>query len=71
MYPWSSAAKREPRETRIVAQPLPNLLGGKSRFICPDGDSECSVEQLALSWYADEANGGWQGVLSIGVHLVV
>ena len=43
-----------------MAQPLPNVLGIKSRFSAPDG-SEITVEQLALQHYATPEGGGWTG----------
>ena len=43
---------------RITAQPLPNVLGVKSRFEGPDG-VEITVEQLALQHYA--RSGAWEG----------
>lgn len=35
--------------------------GLKSRFYGLD-DEQCSVEELALQYYASEEGGGWQGV---------
>lgn len=35
-------------------------LGLKSRFVGMDGQ-ECTVEGLALQYYASEAGGCWQG----------
>ena len=60
-YRWAAAAKREPKEVRIEAMPLPNVLGIKSRFPCDNEEGNCTVEQLALSWYAEPQNGGWKG----------
>ena len=48
---------------RIEAQPLLNVLGIKSKFLHPCGKGECTVEELALAWYADQAHGGWLGGL--------
>ena len=59
--PWAQAAQWDPREVRIEAQPLPNALGIKSRFLCPSGKGDCTVEELALAWYAEEEHGSWQG----------
>ena len=52
---------KDPPEVRIVAQPLPNVLGIKSRFEGPEGE-EITVEQLALQHYATPDGGGWTGV---------
>lgn len=60
-YEWATAAKREPREVRMQAMPLPNSLGLKSRFPGPNGGGELTVEQLAIAWYGQEENGGWLG----------
>ena len=45
---------------RIEGQPLDSVLGIKSRFL-GNGGEKCSVEELALQFYAAEANGGWTG----------
>ena len=45
---------------RIEGQLLGSVLGIKSRFMGNGGD-ECSVEELALQYYAAEAGGGWTG----------
>ncbi|KAI7839720.1 hypothetical protein COHA_006524 [Chlorella ohadii] len=55
--PWAKAAGWEPPEVRIV--------GTKSRFYGFD-DAQCTVEELALQYYATEDGGGWQGVHSEG-----
>ena len=49
---------KDPPEVRVTAQPLPNVLGIKSRFEGPDG-TEITVEQLALQHYAQV--GAWTG----------
>ena len=63
VYPWATSARREAKEVRIEAQPLPNVLGIKSKFPHPCGEGECSVEELALACYADQEHGGWLGGL--------
>ena len=45
---------------RIEGQPLASVLGIKSRFI-GNGGEECSVEELALQYYAAQAGGSWTG----------
>lgn len=45
---------------RIEGQPLASVLGIKSRFI-GNGGEECSVEELALQYYAAEDKGAWTG----------
>ncbi|GAB4815648.1 hypothetical protein N2152v2_002694 [Parachlorella kessleri] len=62
---WAGEASREPRERRIEAAPLSSAVGLKSRFQGLDGE-QCTVEELALQYYASEAGGGWQGVHSEG-----
>ena len=47
-------------KVRIEGQPLASVLGIKSRFR-GNGGEECSVEELALQYYAAQANGGWTG----------
>lgn len=49
-------------QVRIEGQPLSSVLGIKSRFI-GNGGEECSVEELALQYYAAEDRGAWTGVL--------
>ncbi|PRW59254.1 fanconi-associated nuclease 1-like protein isoform X1 [Chlorella sorokiniana] len=63
--PWAKAANWEPPEVRIVGWPLNNTTGTKSRFYGFD-DAQCTVEELALQYYATEDGGGWQGVHSEG-----
>ena len=55
---WAGQVAKDPPEVRITAQPLPNVLGIKSRFEGPDG-AEITVEQLALQHYA--RSGAWEG----------
>ena len=47
-----------------MADPAGKLLAGglglKSRFVGGDGQ-ECTVEALALQYYASEEGGSWQG----------
>ncbi|KAL0053594.1 hypothetical protein WJX82_008086 [Trebouxia sp. C0006] len=62
---WASVAMREPLEVRIEGQPLNSVLGIKSRFVGNGGD-ECSVEELALQYYAAEAGGSWTGTHAEG-----
>ncbi len=50
-------------KVRIEGQPLNSVLGIKSRFVGNGGD-ECSVEELALQYYAAEASGSWTGQLN-------
>lgn len=50
-------------KVRIEGQPLNSVLGIKSRFVGNGGD-ECSVEELALQYYAAEAGGSWTGQLN-------
>ena len=45
----------------IRGRPLNREIGVKSHFIGYD-NAQCSVEQLALQYYAMEANGGWSGM---------
>ena len=47
-------------QVRIEGQPLDSVLGIKSRFL-GNGGEECSVEELALQFYAAETNGSWTG----------
>lgn len=53
-------------KVRIEGQPLNSVLGIKSRFVGNGGD-ECSVEELALQYYAAEAGGNWTGQLNHGL----
>lgn len=50
-------------KVRIEGQPLNSVLGIKSQFVGNGGD-ECSVEELALQYYAAEAGGSWTGQLN-------
>ena len=47
-------------KVRIEGQPLNSALGMKSRFM-GNGGEECSVEELALQYYAGQAGGSWTG----------
>ena len=47
-------------QVRIEGQPLNSVLGIKSRFV-GNGGEECSVEELALQYYAAQAGGAWTG----------
>ncbi|DBA85769.1 hypothetical protein WJX77_002675 [Trebouxia sp. C0004] len=62
---WASVAMREPLEVQIEGQPLNSVLGVKSRFAGNGGD-ECSVEELALQYYAAETGGNWTGTHAEG-----
>ena len=53
-------------QVRIEGQPLNSVLGIKSRF-AGNGGEECSVEELALQYYAAEAGGGWTGEYSCSI----
>lgn len=53
-------------KVRIKGQPLNLVLGIKSRFVGNGGD-ECSVEELALQYYAAEAGGSWTSQLNRGL----
>ena len=50
-------------QVRIEGQPLNSVLGIKSRFV-GNGGEECSVEELALQYYAAQAGGAWTGKLA-------
>ena len=53
-------------KVQIKGQPLNSVLGIKSRFVANGGDA-CSVEELALQYYAAEAGGSWTGQLNRGL----
>ncbi|EFJ11001.1 hypothetical protein SELMODRAFT_426728 [Selaginella moellendorffii] len=57
---WPSATTLFLKVT-IMGRPLNNANGMKSRFYGYDGQ-QCSVEDLALQYYAGEDGGGWKGV---------
>ncbi|EFJ04806.1 hypothetical protein SELMODRAFT_138197, partial [Selaginella moellendorffii] len=59
---WPSATTLFLKVT-IMGRPLNNANGMKSRFYGYDGQ-QCSVEDLALQYYAGEDGGGWKGVHS-------
>lgn len=48
----------------MEGQPLNSVLGMKSRFM-GNGGEECSVEELALQYYAAQAGGSWTGQLTL------
>ncbi|EFJ04822.1 hypothetical protein SELMODRAFT_432067 [Selaginella moellendorffii] len=56
---WPSATTLFLKVT-IMGRPLNNANGMKSRFYGYDGQ-QCSVEDLALQYYAGEDGGGWKG----------
>lgn len=62
---WAAAAQREPREVRITGRPLSNQTGVKSRFYGFDGE-QCSVEELALQYYASSTGGEFTGAHTEG-----
>jgi Fanconi-associated nuclease 1 len=63
--PWAAAAQREPREVRIEGRPLAATTGMKSRFYGFNGE-QCTVEELALQYYARSEGGGYLGTHSEG-----
>ncbi|XP_024518087.1 fanconi-associated nuclease 1 homolog isoform X2 [Selaginella moellendorffii] len=60
--PYAALLKKKQKVT-IMGRPLNNANGMKSRFYGYDGQ-QCSVEDLALQYYAGEDGGGWKGVHS-------
>ncbi|KAK9865184.1 hypothetical protein WJX84_006907 [Apatococcus fuscideae] len=60
---WAESALWEPPETCITGKLLAGGLGLKSRFVGLDSQ-ECTVESLALQFYASEAGGSWLGIHS-------
>jgi Fanconi-associated nuclease 1 len=62
---WAAAAQREPREVRIIGRPLSNHTGIKSKFYGFDGE-QCSVEELALQYYATVTGGEFTGAHTEG-----
>ena len=62
---WAAAAQREPREVRITGRPLSNQTGVKSKFYGFDGE-QCSVEELALQYYATTTAGEFTGAHTEG-----
>lgn len=61
--PFAKALAQSCKEVTITGRPLNCQIGTKSRFYGYD-DDQCSVEELALQYYAGESGGGWQGVHS-------
>ncbi|XP_022874836.1 fanconi-associated nuclease 1 homolog isoform X1 [Olea europaea var. sylvestris] len=57
---YSKSVNRKIPEVHAQGRPLNSKLGAKSIFYGEDGE-QCSVEQLALQYYAGEG-GDWQGV---------
>jgi fanconi-associated nuclease 1 len=63
---WAGAATWEPSVRTIPGRPISSVVGAKSVFYGLD-DQPCSVEQLALQYYASEEGGRWaEGVHSEG-----
>ena len=65
MPSWADEAKREPTIVEIEGRPLENQRGEKSRFYGYDG-TMCTVEQLALQYYASSNGGEYEGIHSEG-----
>ncbi|XP_024518096.1 fanconi-associated nuclease 1 homolog [Selaginella moellendorffii] len=61
--PYAALLKKKHKVVTIMGRPLNNANGMKSRFYGYDGQ-QCSVEDLALQYYAGEDGGGWKGVHS-------
>lgn len=59
---WARQVEWEPPETALVARPLANPTGTKSRFYSADGAAQVTVEELALQHYASPEGGAWQGL---------
>lgn len=47
-------------QVEIQSQPLESRMGARSVFLTPDG-LPCSVEELALHYYATPEGGAWTG----------
>lgn len=62
---FTAEAQYEPREVCIQGKPLAVVTGIKSRFYGYDGE-QCSVEELALQYYASEEGGKFIGVHAEG-----
>eukprot|EP00250_Pteridium_aquilinum_P006904 c16733_g1_i1 orf=226-3453(-) len=60
---FAKALAQSCKEVTITGRPLNCQTGVKSRFYGYD-DDQCSVEELALQYYAGDSGGGWQGVHS-------
>lgn len=62
---WAKLMPKDPNVLVIEGNPLENTRGGKSRFLGYDS-CVCSVEQLALQYYASDEGGCYQGIHSEG-----
>ncbi|GLJ08447.1 hypothetical protein SUGI_0088930 [Cryptomeria japonica] len=62
---FAKAVGRKIKEVFVRGRPLNSVIGAKSIFYGYDGQ-QCSVEELALQYYAGEQGGSWQGVHSEG-----
>lgn len=60
---FADALARACKEVIITGRPLNCKTGVKSRFYGYN-DQQCTVEELALQYYAGDSGGGWQGVHS-------
>ncbi|MCO5576160.1 hypothetical protein L7F22_029968 [Adiantum nelumboides] len=58
---FAKALSQSFKEVSITGRPLNRQTGTKSRFYGYNND-QCSVEELALQYYAGDTGGGWQGV---------
>jgi Fanconi-associated nuclease 1 len=63
--PWVHTMPKEPKTVYILNNSLDNTSGGKSKFIGYDS-SVCTVEELALQYYATEEGGSYRGIHSEG-----
>eukprot|EP00884_Botryococcus_braunii_P020868 jgi/Botrbrau1/7465/Bobra.0095s0003.2 len=61
--PWAASLPSDPKQVVIQSQPLEVRMGARSVFLTPDG-LPCSVEELALHYYATPEAGAWTGVHS-------
>ena len=62
---WVHTMPKEPKTIYILNNSLDNTRGGKSKFIGYDS-SVCTVEELALQYYATEEGGSYRGIHSEG-----
>ncbi|KAH9312958.1 hypothetical protein KI387_027993 [Taxus chinensis] len=62
---FAKAVGRKIKQVFVRGRPLNSVTGAKSIFYGYD-EQQCSVEQLALQYYAAEEGGSWQGVHSEG-----
>eukprot|EP01018_Ginkgo_biloba_P025395 Gb_10162 [translate_table: standard] len=62
---FAKSLGRKIKEVYVRGRRLNSAIGTKNRFYGYDGQ-QCSVEQLALQYYAREEGGNWQGVHSEG-----